>query len=195
MNAPKIRKDLIMMLGEIHTVNQKPVTLLVDELLRPQVVRLYQELFNQNVPEQLTLFKEGESEPLVSVSYTRKRKSITSPADVFRLCFDMQELMQERIDVLLLNTKNFVTRRQTVFLGTLNASMIHPREVFAPAIEYRAANIIVVHNHPSGNPEPSHEDIKATEVLKETARIVNIPLLDHIIIGETYTSLKEQGYV
>ncbi len=78
------------------------------------------------------------------------RVRIDKPHDVYKLCKDMRKLNQERIDVLCLNTKNIVTKRETVFLGSLNMSVMHPREIFALAIKHRAAGIIVVHNHPSG---------------------------------------------
>ena len=107
----------------------------------------------------------------------------------------MTHLQQERLDVLMLDTKNNVMKRQMVFLGSLNASIIHPREIFAPATAHRAASVILVHNHPSGQTEPSTEDIAATKQVKKAGDIIQIPVLDHVIVGKSYTSLKEEGFL
>ncbi len=86
--------------------------------------------------------------------------------------------------------------KKTVFIGSLNASIVHPREVYKEAIKRSAASIICIHNHPSGDPTPSREDIEVTRRLVECGRLVGIELLDHLIIGDkTYVSLKEKGYV
>lgn len=86
--------------------------------------------------------------------------------------------------------------KKTVFIGSLNASIVHPREVYKEAIKRSAASIICIHNHPSGDPTPSREDIEVTRRLAECGRLVGIELLDHLIIGDkTYVSLKEKGYV
>ena len=139
---------------------------------------------------QPTLFHINET------SSSREGKvTISCPRDVYTLCKDMRKLTQERLDVLLLNTKNFVTKRETVFLGSLNMSVMHPREIFALAIKHRAASIIVVHNHPSGDMTPSREDIAATKNLMEAGVLIDIPLLDHIIIGDNFASLKEDGHL
>lgn len=123
------------------------------------------------------------------------RTTISNPQDVWKLCKDMRTLTQERLDVLLLNTRNTVTKRETVFLGSLNETMMQPREIFALAIKHRAASVIIVHNHPSGNAEPSNEDIRATEALKQAGDLLKIPVQDHIIIGDNFTSLKEDGHL
>ncbi|KHF28037.1 hypothetical protein LR68_03097 [Anoxybacillus sp. BCO1] len=109
---------------------------------------------------------------------------------------DMRFLSQEHFVVLYLNTKNQVMHKKTVFIGSLNASIVHPREVYKEAIKRSAASIICIHNHPSGDPTPSREDIEVTRRLVECGRLVGIELLDHLIIGDkTYVSLKEKGYV
>ena len=101
---------------------------------------------------------------------------------------------QERFVALLLNGKHRVMGFAEVSRGTLTASLVHPREVFAPALREHAAAIIVAHNHPSGDPEPSLEDIEVTRRLHEAGRILGVPLLDHIIVGEggSFTSLRER---
>ena len=102
-------------------------------------------------------------------------------------------LKQELLKVLLCDTKNQVEHVETVFVGSLNCSVIHPREIFKAAIRQSAASIILAHNHPSGDPQPSKEDIHATKQLREAADHIQIPILDHDIIGDgSYVSLKEE---
>lgn len=125
------------------------------------------------------------------------KPQINSPADVAHLMTpDMRDLNKETLQVLCLDTKNFVTKRRCIFEGSLNASIVHPREIFRFAVEEAAASIILVHNHPSGDPEPSSDDIQVTKQLVEVGKYVEIPVLDHIIIGEgRFVSLKEQGLI
>jgi DNA repair proteins len=93
-----------------------------------------------------------------------------------------------------LNTKNQVIGRQTLSIGSLNASIVHPREVFRAAIRRSSASILCAHNHPSGDPTPSPEDILLTKRLAEAGELIGIELLDHLVIGDNrYTSLKEAG--
>jgi len=125
------------------------------------------------------------------------RYSIKSPDDCAKYMMDeMRFLQQEHFVCLYLNTKNQIIARETIFIGSLNASIVHPREVFKEAFRRSAASIICLHNHPSGDPTPSREDIDVTKRLVECGKIIGIELLDHIIIGEhKYVSLKEKGYV
>ncbi|OIJ10269.1 hypothetical protein BKP35_14320 [Anaerobacillus arseniciselenatis] len=122
---------------------------------------------------------------------------IRSPEDVSNYVMeDMRFLTQEHFVSLYLNTKNHVIHKKTIFIGSLNASIVHPREVFKEAFRYSAASIICLHNHPSGDPAPSREDIEVTKRLAESGKVVGIELLDHIIIGDQkFVSLKEKGYV
>lgn len=109
---------------------------------------------------------------------------------------DMRFLQQEHFVSLYLDTKNKVIHKQTVFVGSLNASIVHPREVFKEGLRRSAASIICFHNHPSGDPTPSREDIEVTKRLVEAGKIIGIDVLDHIVIGDrSYVSLKEKGYV
>lgn len=86
--------------------------------------------------------------------------------------------------------------QQTIFIGSLNASIVHPREVFKEAFRRSAASIICIHNHPSGDPGPSREDIEVTKRLVECGKIIGIEILDHLIIGDKkFVSLKEKGYL
>jgi DNA repair protein RadC len=125
------------------------------------------------------------------------RYVIRSPEDGAKYVMEeMRFLSQEHFVCLYLNTKNQVLHKQTVFIGSLNASIVHPREVFKEAFRRSAASIICIHNHPSGDPQPSREDIEVTKRLSECGRIIGIEVLDHLIIGEkNYVSLKEKGYV
>lgn len=124
------------------------------------------------------------------------RVKITQPSDVADFMMaSMKDLPQEHFMILLLNSKNIVIKEACVFKGTLNSSIVHPREIFSIAIRENANAIIAVHNHPSGDVTPSQEDIMTTLRLKECGLILGIDLLDHIIIGDNkFTSLVEAGY-
>ena len=122
------------------------------------------------------------------------RPVISSPADVDRLLRGrIANLDRENFVVVLLNTKNEVIETSTVSVGTLSASLVHPREVFKPAIRASAASVILAHNHPSGKVEPSKEDREVTRRLGEAAAILGIEVLDHIIVCDGHFSLKEHG--
>ncbi|WP_042223330.1 RadC family protein [Oceanobacillus manasiensis] len=125
------------------------------------------------------------------------RYVIRSPEDGANYVMEeMRTLRQEHFVVLFLDTKNQVIHRQTIFIGSLNASIVHPREVFREAVKRSAASIIVIHNHPSGDPTPSKEDIHVTRRLVDSGKMIGIELLDHLIIGDRkFVSLKEKGYV
>jgi DNA repair protein RadC len=125
------------------------------------------------------------------------RYVIRSPEDGANYVMnDMRFLSQEHFVCLYLNTKNQVIHKQTIFIGSLNASIVHPREVFKEAFRRSAASIICIHNHPSGDPSPSREDIEVTKRLAECGKIIGIDVLDHLIIGENkFVSLKEKGYL
>lgn len=98
---------------------------------------------------------------------------------------------------MFLNTKNRIAGISTAHVGSLDASIVHPREVFTEALLHKAASIIVCHNHPSGDPTPSREDIAVTQTLREAGQLLGIDVLDHIILGDDdrYLSLKEGGYM
>ncbi|MEW9053314.1 MAG: DNA repair protein RadC [Neobacillus sp.] len=125
------------------------------------------------------------------------RYVIRSPEDGANYVMnDMRFLSQEHFVCLYLNTKNQVLHKQTIFIGSLNASIVHPREVFREALKRSAASIICLHNHPSGDPAPSKEDIEVTKRLVECGKMIGIEILDHLIIGENkFVSLKEKGYL
>lgn len=121
---------------------------------------------------------------------------LNTPESAAPFLEDLRHLAQEAFVVLTLNTKNRVIRRHMVSLGTVNSTLVHPREIFRPAIQSGAASIIVCHNHPSGDPSPSAQDIRITKHLIEAGKLIEIPVLDHLIIGDgPPLSLRETGLV
>lgn len=125
-----------------------------------------------------------------------KQRRVRSPQDSYELFREyLGDVDREHFIVACLDTKNQPTNISTVHIGSLNTSIVHPREVMKTAILSNAATIICCHPHPSGDPTPSSEDIDVTERLAEVGKIVGIELLDHIIIGDgKFISLKEKGY-
>lgn len=123
-----------------------------------------------------------------------KEVFINSPEDILKEVEHIRENKKENFIVLYLDARNRLVYKETVSIGTLNANLIHPREVFEPAVRNLAAQIIVVHNHPSGNPEPSEDDLVITEKLTEAGKILGIEVMDHIVVAKnSYISFKEKG--
>lgn len=126
-------------------------------------------------------------------------KPVLTPSDAAALCADIADLAQETFHVLLLNNRNRLIERQMVTLGVVDSTFMHAREIFRPAILAGANQIVLTHNHPSGDPSPSAEDIKSTRQMIEAGRIIGIKVLDHVIVGKTdgthagYQSLRETG--
>lgn len=152
--------------------------------------------------------KEERKEPrkrvqMVSVKLARgaslmdEKRNITSPDDAHQLFRQFSpEVDREHFVVLCLDTKSQPTAIHTCHMGSLNASVVHPREVLKSAILAHACSVIVAHNPPSNDPTPSSEDIEVTKRLTEAAKIIGIELLDHVIVcDESFVSLKEEGYV
>ena len=131
----------------------------------------------------------------VGSARSSREDPITGPADVHDIFApSLGHLAHEEFHVLLLNSQNGPICQRQVTRGILDASLIHPREVFRDAIVLRAAALILVHNHPSGNPEPSAEDLRVTRQLSVAGDQLGIPVLDHIIVaGETFSSLAGRG--
>lgn len=130
----------------------------------------------------------------VEASVREPRRSLRSPALVHDLMAgELRGLERESFHALLLDGKHRLRRRQRVSEGTLTTSLVHPREVFGPALREGAAALIVVHNHPSGDPEPSSEDLAVTRRLIEVGKLLGVPLLDHVVIAdERYVSIRER---
>lgn len=130
----------------------------------------------------------------------RNRQTLLSfeePATVAGLFMErMRHLETEHVYLLLCDNKNHILKEILLSKGTVNASVISPREIFIEALRYHAVSVLLIHNHPSGDPTPSEQDILVTHNILEASRLIQIPLLDHIIIGDNiYTSLKEKGYL
>ena len=124
-------------------------------------------------------------------------RAIVDPQDAYKAIItitSVEEEAQEVFGILILNTKHKIVAVHEISRGSLNSSIVHPREVFKPAVLHNAAAIICFHNHPSGDPKPSEEDIAITKRLVEAGKILGIDVLDHIIVSdEGYTSLKGRG--
>jgi DNA repair protein RadC len=122
---------------------------------------------------------------------------VATPRDVYRRFeLRLRDLRQEEFHVLLLTTQNAVMREVMVTRGILDASVVHPREVFAPALAEAAAAVILVHNHPSGDPTPSPADREVTRQLVDAGRLLGIPVRDHVVIGNgRYTSFLDLGLI
>lgn len=133
----------------------------------------------------------------ISRAMPEEKYAIRSPYDAVQFVMDeLRYLQQEHFLALFLDTKYRVIDKKCIFKGSLNASVVHPREVFLEAIRRSAAAIICVHNHPSGDPTPSREDLEVTERLVEAGHIIGIGLIDHLIIGDqSYYSMKEKGLI
>ncbi len=124
-------------------------------------------------------------------------KKITSPNDIAGIFIPLlRDEIKEKFFVICLNTANKIIKYELISIGNLNSSVVHAREVFKVAIENNSANIILLHNHPSGNPEPSNEDISITKKLVEAGRILDILVFDHLIIaGNQFVSLVEKRVI
>ena len=123
---------------------------------------------------------------------------VRDPASAHAVCADMGQLAQEGFAVLTLNAKNKLITRHLVTLGLADTAPVHPREVFRPAISDSAAAVILCHNHPSGDPTPSAEDLRVTRQLIDAGKVIGIRVLDHVIIGRgdmPHCSLREKGLV
>ncbi|RWZ60875.1 JAB domain-containing protein [Halobacillus fulvus] len=212
-------RERLMEIGPTHLSNQELLAILLGSGTKKEsVMNLAHRLLVHF--EGLTLLKGATIEELTSIRGIGTAKAvqllsaiemgkriqllksadryiIRSPEDGADFVMEeMRELKQEHFVCLFLNTKNQVIHRQTVFIGSLNASLVHPREVFKEAVRRSAASIICAHNHPSGDPAPSQEDIQVTRRLQECGKMIGIELLDHLVIGDRkFVSLKEKGYL
>jgi DNA repair protein RadC len=134
-----------------------------------------------------------------NIDTARKITIIHGPEDVARYLipiFNSENDKKERFTALFLDTKNKVIKHESISVGSQTASIVHPREVFAAAVKNKAVSIIIAHNHPSGDPSPSREDIGVTKQLIEAGKTLDIHVLDHIIVGNNsgqWVSLKEKG--
>lgn len=125
------------------------------------------------------------------------QKKITSPADVAEIFIPLlRDEIKEQFIVVCLNSSNKIIKFERISQGNLNSSVVHPREIFKSAVENNSASIILIHNHPSENPEPSNEDISITKKIVEAGKMMDIPVYDHVIIaGNSYTSFVERRLI
>lgn len=185
-------------------INEEPTSYIVKEIFSNNTTN--HDLFNTTEEELMKINGIGKKRAqqilavlsLLTINIpTEERVTIRTPEDAADyLTKELRYLQQEHFVVLYLNTKNEVIHKQSIFIGSLCQAIIHPREIFATAVKRSAFSILILHNHPSGNPTPSKADINVTKRLAECGKIMGIEMLDHIIIGENkYISLKEEGYV
>ena len=121
---------------------------------------------------------------------------ISTPKDAAAQLTELRQSKKEHFIVLYLNARNQLVHKETISIGILNANLVHPREVFEPALKHSAAQIVVAHNHPSGDPEPSQEDLEITKRLAETGKIMGIDVIDHIIVTKDgLSSFKEKKLI
>lgn len=132
---------------------------------------------------------------LLSQTPSYKSKEINSPKQVYRIFKSkLKDYHREHFYVIALNSRNYSVAE--ISIGSLNSSIVHPREIFAQAIKHHAASIILAHNHPSGDPQPSKDDLKITERVYQAGKIIGIEVLDHIIITKSnFFSFKEKGLI
>ncbi|HEX9740617.1 MAG TPA: DNA repair protein RadC [Ignavibacteriaceae bacterium] len=137
------------------------------------------------------------SRRILSQSKWLNERKITSPQDVAEIFIPLlRDELKEKFILVCLNSANKIIATETISVGNLNSSVVHPREVFKTAIDHSSASIILLHNHPSGNPEPSNEDISITKKMVESGKILDIPVFDHIIIaGNSFTSFVEKRLI
>lgn len=130
-----------------------------------------------------------------NLSSFEERPQIRSPSDAYNLVGpEMQDLEQEHMRLILLDTKNYVIAMPTLYIGSVNTSLVRTAEMFRLALKHNAVAMIVVHNHPSGDPTPSPEDVSLTTKVVEAGRYLDVEVLDHAIIGKgIFVSLKERG--
>ena len=197
--------ELLAILLRTGTKNQSALEIASQILQETEGLKFLSEL----TIEELTLIKGiGKSKAiqlLASIELGKRlvKKPLTKISTIYSPddCVDylssyMINLTQEHFMVIFLDTKNYVIGKKTIFIGSLNKAIVHPREVFKEAIKRSSASIICAHNHPSGDPTPSEQDISLTHRLYEAGELIGIKVLDHLIIGDQqFVSLKEKGYI
>lgn len=145
----------------------------------------------------LQILAVGELSRRIAKTSMDKGESFTDPELIARYYMeDMRYLQKEEIMLVMLNTKSQIIKDEVISRGTVNASILSPREVFMQALRYNAVYIVLLHNHPSGDPTPSKEDLLMTARIAEAGKLIGILLMDHLIIGDNkYISLKERGFL
>ncbi len=170
--------------------------------LSKEIVKLFEDDFNALTLDKLLQIHglgTAKASQLISSIELSKRylikqnKKISSASDVYEELKEYRNKQQEYFLCVYLDGANHICQTEVITIGTLNQSLVHPREVFAPAIQNRCASIIVAHNHPSGVLKPSREDLLVTQRLKDSGKLLGIELLDHVILGTNgYFSMKDE---
>ncbi len=177
-----ISQELLLQYGNLATLASKTVSSLIQTHLMGKV-------------QAATLQAAFEiSRRIQSQSKWFAKNKITSPKDVADVFIPLLiDDVKEKFMIICLNSANKIIKFEVVSIGNLNSSIVHPREIFKIAIENNSASIILLHNHPSGNAEPSNEDVQITKKLVESGKIMDIPIFDHLIIaGNSFTSFVEK---
>lgn len=195
-------RDLIVLIMEPIN-NERSLSLLADELLQHglrelSVLSEFELSMRYGLDERQSFYLTALLELGRRQTLARKEDQviIRTPRDVADLMMDMRFLEKEHFICLFLDTRNHVIAKETISIGTLDAALVHPREVFRAAIRHGSSQFIAVHNHPSGIPTPSPEDIKMTKRLYDSGILVGIDLADHVIIGDKlHYSLREHGHL
>jgi len=177
-----IAQELLAKFGNIRAISQATI----EELSQIKGIGLAKAA---QIKACFELGKRGELEPEL------KNFDIKDPEAVVKaIRASVKDKAKEHFKLILLNPRNKIIGISTISIGTLNASLVHPREVFKDAITHSAASVVLAHNHPSGDPEPSEDDIEITKKLVESGKILGIEVIDHIIIGKNdYYSFKAKG--
>ena len=182
-NALEITRALVRHVGGLHRLADRNIRELC-------LVRGVGPVKAAQIAAAVEIGRRLEAPPLDRVSFI----SSTDVAQYF--IPRLRDLHKEVFMVLLLDARNCLIRGVTISVGSLTASIVHPREVFKPAILDSAASVIFIHNHPSGDPTPSQDDLKITSQLVEAGRMIDIRVLDHVIIGRgSFTSLAGKGFI
>ena len=126
----------------------------------------------------------------------KKSRIYLTPKDIWQELKDIRDSKKEHFIIFFLDARNQEIKREIISIGSLNASLVHPREVFEPAVRYLTAQIIIAHNHPSGNPEPSENDLEITKRLVKAGKILGIKVVDHIVVSKnSFVSFKERNLI
>ena len=193
--------ELILRKGKRNTSPRQVAETIVSEdgmyrhLARCHFVREVTERYNVTEEQASALLAAMELGRRITQAGTTDSEHIASPGEAAQyLMGRLRHETHEKFIVMLLNTKNRVIQIQQIAEGSLSSAVVHPREIYAPAVVNHAACVLVAHNHPSGDPYPSDEDRRLTASLEDAGRVLGIPLLDHVVIGDgRYYSFKEHG--